>query len=310
MIEVKHLTKRYGQHEAISDLNFKIEPGHIYGFLGPNGAGKSTTMNIIAGCLAPSAGTVAIDGHDIFDEPIPAKKLIGYLPEQPPLYQDMTPREYLSFVLQAKGVKKDEAARQTDYIKDVTGIADVWNRLIRNLSKGYRQRVGLAQALAGNPKVIILDEPTVGLDPAQIIEMRDLIRELGKTHTVLLSSHILSEISAVCDQVMIISKGSLVASDTPENLSHMMSGGSKLDITVKGEKDAAMRAFEKMEAEIEYKPRGEYTQVILTGQGDAREKAFWICCEEKLPIIEMKFEQASLEDVFLELTSTSEVSDK
>ena len=211
MIEVNHLTKQYGDHTAVSDLSFTIEDGQIYGFLGPNGAGKSTTMNIMTGCLAATSGEVKIGGYDIFEESREAKRLIGYLPEQPPLYLDRTPREYLRFVGRAKGLSGKELAAQVEHVMSVTQTGDVADRLIKNLSKGYKQRVGIAQALLGNPKIIILDEPTVGLDPRQIIEIRDLIKSLGKEHTVILSSHILSEVQAVCQTILIISKGRLVA---------------------------------------------------------------------------------------------------
>ena len=200
MITVEHLTKCYGDFLAVDDLSFEIEKGHVYGFLGPNGAGKSTTMNIMTGCLSATDGTVRIDGYDIFEEPQTAKKRIGYLPEQPPLYMNETPAEYLKFVGAAKGLKGMELARQVEEVMDQTKIGSVRNRLILALSKGYKQRVGIAQALLGNPKVIILDEPTVGLDPIQIIEIRDLIRQLGESHTVILSSHILSEVQAICEK--------------------------------------------------------------------------------------------------------------
>src|SRR5699024_344297 len=211
LIEVSHLTKRYGDHTAVSNLSFTIEKGQIYGFLGPNVAGKSTTMNIMTGCLAASEGEVRIDGHDIFEEPQQAKRLIGYLPEQPPLYLDRTPREYLTFVGRAKGIKDKALPEQIGRVMEVTQITDVADRLIKHLSKGYRQRVGIAQALLGDPEVVILDEPTVGLDPKQIIEIRSLIQSLGQKHTVILSSHILSEVQAVCQTILIISKGHLVA---------------------------------------------------------------------------------------------------
>ena len=214
MIEVTDLTKRYGDHLAVDHLSFKVEKGQIYGFLGPNGAGKSTTMNIITGYLAASGGTVTIDGHDVQQEPEEAKKCVGYLPEMPPLYLDMTVEEYLRFAAELKKVPRAERMGQVEQVMEMTRITDMRGRLIKNLSKGYRQRVGLAQALLGSPEVLILDEPSVGLDPKQIIEIRDLIRELGKSHTIILSSHILSEVSAVCDHVMIISHGRLVASDS------------------------------------------------------------------------------------------------
>ena len=218
MIEVKHLCRKYGEHRAVDDLSFTIENGYVYGFLGPNGAGKSTTMNMVTGCLAATSGQILIDGYDIFEDAQEAKKRIGYLPEIPPLYQDMTVREFLNFVAKAKGVPKQALGEQLFSVVSLAGLEEVEERLIKNLSKGYKQRVGIAQALLGNPEIIILDEPTVGLDPKQIIEVRDLIRELGKDHTVILSSHILSEVRSVCDQILIISKGKLVANDTPENL--------------------------------------------------------------------------------------------
>lgn len=307
MIEVKHLTKRYGGHTAVSDLSFTIEPGRIYGFLGPNGAGKSTTMNIITGCLGATDGEVKVDGHSVLDDPIEAKKCIGYLPELPPLYTDMTPLEYLRLVLRLKGVKKDEWDKQLRMVMDKTKLHDVKDRLIGNLSKGYRQRVGIAQALLGNPKVIILDEPTVGLDPAQIIEIRELIKSLGRDHTVILSSHILSEVQAVCDQIMIIAHGKLVASDTAENLTSLMASGSKISITVRAsiaETEAVLIKLDSIES-ADYKTNddGETMVRILPRDGeDVRAKIFFAFAETELPILEMKRERATLEDVFLELT--------
>ena len=244
MIEVRHLTKKYGDTLAVSDLSFTIESGHIYGFLGPNGAGKSTTMNIMTGCLAATEGDVIIGGHDIYEEPRQAKKLIGYLPEQPPLYMDSTPREYLTFVARAKGVQKSELKGQIQKAMESTDIVDMADRLIRHLSKGYRQRVGIAQAILGDPEVVILDEPTVGLDPMQIIEIRDLIRELGKDRTVILSSHILSEIQAVCDRVIIISNGKKLADDSLENLEVLNSGKNLEDIFIELTKKARDEALQ------------------------------------------------------------------
>ena len=231
MIEVKNLTKRYGEHTAIEDLSFTIEKGQIYGFLGPNGAGKSTTMNIMTGCLAATDGEVKVGGYDIFEEPMQAKRLIGYLPEQPPLYMDRTPREYLTFVARAKGISRGAMQDEIEHAMAVTQIQDVADRLIKNLSKGYKQRVGIAQAILGSPEVIILDEPTVGLDPRQIMEIRDLIQELGREHTVILSSHILSEVQAVCQTILIISKVRLVACDTPENLEQLFAGTTTVRFT-------------------------------------------------------------------------------
>ena len=233
MIEINNLVKKYGDHVAVDDLSLTVEPGKIYGFLGPNGAGKSTTMNIITGYLGATSGEVKINGHDIFKEPEEAKKCIGYLPEIPPLYVDMTVREYLDFVAELKKLEKSLRKRYVEEAMDTTGITDVGNRMIRNLSKGYRQRVGFAQAILGYPDIIILDEPTVGLDPKQIIEIRELIKKLGEKHTVILSSHILTEISAVCDHVFIISKGKLVASDATENLVSLMSGAQEIEVTVR-----------------------------------------------------------------------------
>ena len=233
MIEINHLVKKYGEHVAVDDLTLTVEPGKIYGFLGPNGAGKSTTMNMITGYLGATSGEVKINGHDIFADPQEAKKCVGYLPEIPPLYTEMTVREYLDFVAELKGLDKKVRKTQTEEIMELTHTKEVSERLIRNLSKGYRQRVGFAQAIMGYPDVIILDEPTVGLDPKQIIEVRELIKELGKKHTVILSSHILTEISAVCDHVFILSKGKLVASDSTEHLLERMSGAQEIALLVK-----------------------------------------------------------------------------
>ncbi|MEA4815878.1 MAG: ABC transporter ATP-binding protein [Lachnospiraceae bacterium] len=312
MIDIIHLTKLYGSHMAVSDLNVSIKSGQIYGFLGPNGAGKSTTMNIITGCLAATEGQVLIDGHDIFEEPEEAKKLIGYLPEQPPLYLEMTPYEYLLFVAKAKGVKKEDINTQLEYVINVTQINEVKTRLIKHLSKGYRQRVGIAQALLGKPQVIILDEPTVGLDPLQIIEIRDLIKELGKTHTVILSSHILSEVRAVCDSIMIISEGKLVASDTPDNLEKLFAGSYTLKLTVKATKDEVLKALESIENinNVEYIPseNSETAEVVIESgtTEDISENVFFGFCNIKRPILRMSLAKASLEEVFLELTGNKE----
>lgn len=277
MIEVTDLTKKYGNHLAVDHLSFKVEKGQIYGFLGPNGAGKSTTMNIMTGYLAASSGTVLINGHDILKEPEEAKKCIGYLPEMPPVYGDMTVGEYLRFVAQLKKVPAKEQKEQVRKVMEMTVITDMEKRLIKNLSKGYKQRVGLAQALLGFPEVIILDEPMVGLDPKQIIEIRDLIRELGKNHTIILSSHILSEVSAVCDHIMIIAHGKLVASDSPEGLQKRMSSAGEAQLTIKGSQkdlETVMKKIEEME-NIE------------------------LDCE-------MSISQSSLEDIFLKLTEEEE----
>lgn len=252
MITVEHLTKCYGDFTAVNDLSFEIEDGHVYGFLGPNGAGKSTTMNIMTGCLSATEGHVRIDGYDIFEEPDHAKKLMGYLPEQPPLYMNETPLEYLKFVGEAKGVKGRELNRQIENVISQTRLEDVKNRLISNLSKGYRQRVGIAQALLGNPGVIILDEPTVGLDPIQIIEIRDLIRQLGQEHTVILSSHILSEVQTICEKVLIIDKGKLVAFDEPENLEKLLMSSNAVSFIAEAETDEIKEVLEEMEAAADW----------------------------------------------------------
>ena len=246
MIEVNNLTKEYGNHVAVDHLSFKIGKGQIYGFLGPNGAGKSTTMNIITGYLAATEGTVLVDGNDILKNPEAAKSKIGYLPEIPPLYMDLTVVEYLLFVAELKRIPGKMRRAQIEKVMEQVGITDMKGRLIKNLSKGYRQRVGLAQAMLGDPEVIILDEPSVGLDPKQMIEIRDLIRKLGENHTVILSSHILSEVSAVCDHVMIIAHGKLVASDTPEGLQKLMTGTMQLDMNVKGDYERIKEALEEI----------------------------------------------------------------
>lgn len=309
MIEVRNLTKQYGNHTAVSDLSFTIDSGQIYGFLGPNGAGKSTTMNILTGCLAATSGEVKINGHDIYEEANLAKKCIGYLPEQPPLYTDMTPLEYLRFVGEAKGLRRAALTEQIDLAMERTQIVEMKNRLIRNLSKGYKQRVGIAQALLGDPEVIILDEPTVGLDPKQIIEIRDLIRDLGQDHTVILSSHILSEVQAVCDVVMIISHGRLVASDTPENLANLLSGSNTLHLTIRAEESDIRAALENVEgieafAFQESQEEGaQDLQLQSAPEVDLREPVFFALCEARLPLLAMNLVKISLEDVFLELTA-------
>ena len=308
MIEVSNLTKKYGDHIAVDHLSFRVEKGQIYGFLGPNGAGKSTTMNIITGYLAATEGTVTIDGKDIQKDPEEAKRSIGYLPELPPLYVDMTVREYLEFVAELKKVAKKERKQQIDEVMEMTQITDMQQRLIRNLSKGYRQRVGLAQAILGYPEVIILDEPTVGLDPKQIIEIRDLIRKLGENHTVILSSHILSEVSAVCDHIMIIAHGKLVASDSPENLQKLMSGSMELDLEVKGSIAAVKSALQeisqidRIEENTEAPKDIAKLKVISKENADIREQVFYALADAKLPILEMTHAEKSLEDIFLELT--------
>ena len=310
MIEVNNLVKRYGDHTAVDHLSFKIEKGKIYGFLGPNGAGKSTTMNMITGYIASTEGTVRIDGHDILEDPEAAKKCIGYLPEQPPLYFDMTVLEYMKFVADLKKIPKDKKATMIEEVMDMVKISDMRNRLIKNLSKGYRQRVGLAEAIMGYPEVIILDEPTVGLDPKQIIEIRTLIKDLKKKHTVILSSHILSEVSAVCDYVLIISHGKLVASDTPENLGKLAEGSNTLEMLIKGEKSQIKQALESIEGvnsvtiEKDEKQNLWSTKVSTEENNDIREKVFYKMSDINSPIYEMKSKKVSLEEIFLELTAS------
>ena len=308
MIEVNNLVKRYGDHTAVDHLSFKIEKGKIYGFLGPNGAGKSTTMNIITGYIASTEGTVSIDGHDILEEPEKARKCIGYLPEQPPLYFDMTVLEYMRFAADLKKIPRNKKNEMIEEVMDRVKITDMKNRLIKNLSKGYRQRVGLAQAILGYPDVIILDEPTVGLDPKQIIEIRDLIKDLRQKHTVILSSHILSEVSAVCDYVLIISHGKLVASDTPENLSKLAAGSNNLSLVVKGDKEKIRILLGEISGvrDISIEGSGEEGEwnVKLTTEEhtDIREDVFFKMAESRYPILEMQSKKVSLEEIFLELT--------
>lgn len=312
MIEVRNLVKKYGNHLAVDHLNFTVESGQIYGFLGPNGAGKSTTMNIMTGYLGATEGEVLINGHNILDEPEAAKHFIGYLPEMPPLYVDMKVREYLAFVAELKKIPKAEREEQIDKVIHMVQLEDVEERLIRNLSKGYKQRVGLAQAILGFPEIIILDEPTVGLDPKQIIEIRQLIRELAKEHTVILSSHILAEIQEVCDYIMIISKGHLVASDTPENLEKALSNQRQTELVAKGEMEKVQQILEGLEGiqkvEVtEGKEEGTTHVTFTSNPGtDSKEELFYAFAEAKCPLLQIVDSQTSLEDVFLELTKGNE----
>ncbi len=310
MIEVTNLTKKYGNHVAVDHLSFRVEKGQIYGFLGPNGAGKSTTMNMITGYLAPTEGSISIDGKDMLKEPEEAKRKIGYLPELPPLYMEMTVQEYLLFAAELKKISKAERKVQVEKVMEMTQITDMRGRLIRNLSKGYRQRVGLAQAILGDPDVIILDEPSVGLDPKQMIEIRDLIRKLGEAHTVILSSHILSEVSAVCDHIMIISHGKLVASDSPDALQKLMNGSMEILLTVKGGAGELKEALEALPGvknveEQEASEQGSCkVRITAEGEEDIRESVFYALAQARLPIMEMHPEKKSLEDIFLELTES------
>ncbi|MDO5589718.1 MAG: ABC transporter ATP-binding protein [Lachnospiraceae bacterium] len=307
MIEVKNLTKCYGKHLAVDDLSFTVEEGQIYGFLGPNGAGKSTTMNIMTGYLGATKGEVLINGHDILKEPEEAKRCIGYLPEQPPLYMEMTVSEYLGFAAELKKISKEKRKAQIEKVMELTKLNPVKDRLIHNLSKGYKQRVGLAQAILGFPQIIILDEPTVGLDPKQIIEIRELIRTLSKKHTVILSSHILAEIREVCDHIMIIAGGHLVASDTPENLENLMSGASHVMLEVKASKEEIEKMLDSMSdiQSVQYEETGEETNVAYVESKDGkdlREKLFYAFADARIPLLTLKLNKSSLEDIFLELT--------
>lgn len=308
MIEIEHLTKRYGGHTAVSDLSFTVDSGQIYGFLGPNGAGKSTTMNIMTGCLSATEGAVRIDGHDIFEEPEQAKRLIGYLPEQPPLYMNESPEEYLRFVGEAKGLRGAELERQIDEVIRQTGIEGVARRRISALSKGYKQRVGIAQALLGNPRVIILDEPTVGLDPIQIIEIRDLIKELGQTHTVIFSSHILSEVQTICDQIIMIAKGKLVAFDTPENLEQHLLTPNEVILTTDAPASEVQALLEGLahitELTLEESTPELVTARIKTDLSDVYQLSravFSAFAASGNSLLELAVKKANLEDIFLEL---------
>ena len=311
MIEISHLTKKYGDQTAVDDLTLQMESGKIYGFLGPNGAGKSTTMNMITGYIASTDGSVKINGYDILKQPEQARKCVGYLPEQPPLYMDMTTAEYLRFTANLKKIPKDKKRQYIEEAMELTKITDIKNRLIRNLSKGYRQRVGFAQAVLGYPDVIILDEPTVGLDPQQMIEIRSLIRSLGRQHTVILSSHILSEVREVCEHIFIISKGRLTASDTTENLIARMSGEQELHLLVKGKQDAVVKILSQAHGIASQSVRaasesGCQRAVLRAKQGtDIRADIFYFFAQAGIPILEMTTAGKSLEQVFLELTDQS-----
>ena len=307
MIEVKNLTKRYGSHCAVDNISFAVEEGQILGFLGPNGAGKSTTMNILTGYLSATAGTVTINGHDILDEPNEAKANIGYLPEQPPLYQDMTVKEYLNFMYELKKCALPRK-KHIEEVCRVLKIDNVYNRLIKNLSKGYKQRVGMAQALIGNPPVLILDEPTVGLDPNQIIEIRSLIKALGKHHTVILSSHILPEIEAVCDRIVVINEGKIVADDTAENLSARFSEDRRLQVVIAGpvkesvELVSSIPGVEKVSVQTS-KEVGVATLAVDLAEGaDIRRDLFERLSQKGWPLLYSKPLAMSLEDIFINLT--------
>lgn len=310
MIRAENLTKRYGQHVAIDSLSFNIERGEILGFLGPNGAGKSTTMNILTGYLSATEGNVIVDGLDILEHPEEVKKKIGYLPEQPPLYPDMTVDEYLKFVCDIKKVPRDKKKSSMERIFELVGISEVQHRLIKNLSKGYKQRVGLAQALIGNPEILILDEPTVGLDPKQIIEIRNLIKSLREQHTIILSSHILPEVSAVCQRVLILNRGKIAASDTTDNLSRRLLGANLLALKVEGPEAAVRKVLSSIPdiTKIETHPSQEpgVVEVLVEAEKDKdiRRDIFRVLKDTDLPILLMRPQDLTLEDIFLQLTTT------
>ena len=320
LIEVQNLTKVYGGKTAVENVSFKIRNGRIYGLLGPNGAGKSTTMNIMTGCLSPTEGTVLINGYDICDQPIEAKRQIGYLPEQPPLFVDMTPAEYLAFVAEAKGVSDDLIDRQVKEAMQVTDILSVKDRLIRNLSKGYRQRVGIAQAILGSPDIIILDEPTVGLDPQQLTEIRTLVRKLGEKLTVIISSHILSEISELCDHVIILSEGHVVADDDMAELEARMNPETTLRMTVKADEAGARAVLKSIEGVNTVtklsanEAEGTVTLKVTTAaDSDLRDEIFFAMAERRYAVLSTEIVEQSLEEIFLSLTAKKskkkEVSD-
>lgn len=311
MIEVNNFSKKYGNKYAVKDLTFTIEDGYVYGLLGPNGAGKSTTMNAITGYIAATEGSITINGIDILKKPVEAKKHIGYLPEIPPLYPDMTVKEYLNFVSELKKVNKKDKKEQLDKIMEKVMISEVSGRLIRNLSKGYKQRVGLAAALVGYPDVIILDEPTVGLDPKQITEIRELIKELSKDHTIILSSHILSEVQAICDKILIISEGKLVAMDTPESLESQKSGEAETQALVKGNKDLVSNILSSIEGIKEFSVTDDdeglvCCRIVTDKDVEIRDVLSIELGKSNLPLFELKASKKSLEDVFLELTEGNE----
>ena len=308
MIEVQNLTKVYGGKTAVENVSFKIRNGRIYGLLGPNGAGKSTTMNIIAGCLSPTEGTVLINGYDICDQPTEAKRQIGYLPEQPPLFTDMTPAEYLTFVAEAKGVADDLIDRQVKEAMTVTDLLSVKDRLIRNLSKGFRQRVGIAQAMLGNPDIIILDEPTVGLDPQQLTEIRSLVRKLGEKLTVIISSHILSEISELCDHVIILSEGHVVADNSMAELEAQVNPETILHMTVKGDETGVREVLASVagvgDVKVLSSSEGTVTLKVTTAADtDLRDDIFFAMAERRYAVLSMEKQEQSLEEIFLSLTA-------
>ena len=314
VIQIENLVKKYVANVAVDGLNLDIEGGKVYGFLGPNGAGKSTTMNIITGYIGATSGTVKVNGFDILKESKQAKSSVGYLPEQPPLYNEMTVEEYLKFVAELKQIPKKERAEAINTAVEKTGIKEVFGRLIRNLSKGYKQRVGIAQAIIDMPEIIILDEPTVGLDPKQIVEIRELIKSLGEDHTVILSSHLLPEVSEVCDYIYVISQGKLVAEGTEAELSKDIVKENILEVTVQGDKAIVESLVIDMASVTDYGLKEAAEGIVLTvktdSDSDIRSELFAICASKGLPIVGMNYKESSLEDVFLEITEDYKAPEK
>ena len=316
MIEVTNLVRRYGPHIAVDHASFKIQKGEIVGFLGPNGAGKSTTMNILTGYLSSTEGTVMVDGQDILEFPTEIKRKIGYLPENPPLYLDMTVKEFLSFAGEIKGIPANEKKEKMNQIMETVGISDVSKRLIKNLSKGYKQRVGLAQAMIADPQVLVMDEPTAGLDPKQILEIRDLIKELGKDRTIILSSHILPEVSAVCKRVLIINRGKIVADDTPENLAKRLLGGSHVHIRVDASESAVSNALKNVSSitKLQFQDSQEsgISELVAetAGDTDVRRDLSRALAAADIPILMMRSLDMSLEEIFLNLTTKEDGGEK
>lgn len=311
MIEINNVTKIYGSHRAVDDITFTVNNGEILGFLGPNGAGKSTTMKMITGYMPPTSGSIKIDGYDIFEEPMMAKRRIGYLPEMPPLYNDMTVNSYLDFVSDLKGVKATEKKDMLDHVINEIGLKEVRKRLIKNLSKGYKQRVGLAQAIIGEPDVLILDEPTVGLDPKQIKEIRDIIKKLGEKHTIILSTHILPEVSMICNRVVIIDKGKIVAIDDTENLSNGLQNERRYEVQIAGPSNKIKELIKELYGVKKVIIKGKdddivTAEIITTVERDIRKEMFFSLAKAGYPIIELKSIGFSLEEVFLQLTTKEE----
>jgi ABC-2 type transport system ATP-binding protein len=314
LIEIRNITKKYGKHIGVNNISFHVEKGEILGFLGPNGAGKTTTMNLITGYIPLTYGEIKVSGFDVMEDSMEAKKHIGYLPENPPLYLDMTVKEYLYFVGEIKQVPKIERKNQVLYVLEVLKLQEVSGRLIKNLSKGFKQRVGLAQALIGDPEVLILDEPTVGLDPQQIIEIRELIKELGKKHTIILSSHILPEVSAVCSRIVVIQKGKILAMDTTENFMGMNEKNRFIKIEVEGKHEKAIRILERIPGFQEFhrlegdeKEQSTVTYLLkFDGQKDRRKDLFLAFAKEEMPLLELSIQKRTLEETYLQLLAMSD----